>query len=453
MPNSPYDRFRQDFGGKKILILGLGLLGRGIGDARFFAEVGCPLRITDLKTAEQLQPALEVLQNIKAEYILGEHRREDIDWAEVVVRNAAVPIDHPMLLYAREKAVPVVMDTDLFVRYAGINIIGITGTRGKTTTTEMIYKIFKDYYPYKVLLGGNVSGVASLELLKEIESPEMVAVLELSSWQLQGFAEAGLSPQLAVVTNLYPDHLNAYESMEEYGADKQAIYRNQSPHDRVFFNRHQFDRFEGWANEAKSQVHWFEAGDLPKELVLKVKGTHNRENAAAALAVSMAMGIPKVKALLSLSEFAGVPYRLETVGEINGIKIINDTTATTPTATIKALEAMERPVVLIAGGSDKKLPVGELIQNINNRVKGVVLLTGNGTDRIVDSIKPELIGKMTSNLFEAFEAALSMAAPGETILFSPAFTSFGLFTNEFDRGEQFNRLAKEKIGDDQAKKV
>lgn len=436
---SPLDSFRSDYRQKKVLIFGLGLLGRGVGDAEFFHQIGCQVRVTDLKNETELAPSLKRLAPYDLSFTLGQHKKEDIDWADVVVRNASVPYHHELLDYARSVGKSVVMEDALFVKYAGIPTIGVTGTRGKTTTTTMIFEILKQHSGRHILLGGNIAGVATLPLLQEIDSQNnTVAVLELSSWQLQGFNDLKLSPHVAVITNIYPDHLNTYANMTDYIEDKKHIFHHQSASDHLFLNKDQAisSTFEP---EIKSTIHWFSAGTLPQELKLSLLGEHNRENAAAALGVASFAGIAAEKSYQTLAGIRPVPFRLEEVREVNGIRFINDTTSTTPVATIKALDSFAENLTLILGGNDKKLPTDELLAKINQKNPTIVLLSGTGTNLIKNSLNQDKIVGEFSLMDEAVRAAYAHTSSPGIVLLSPGFTSFGSFKNEFDRGNQFNQ--------------
>ena len=195
------------FRGKKITVMGLGLLGRGVGDTKYLAECGADLVVTDLKTREQLAESVIQLEQFKnIQFVLGEHRIEDFNNRDLILKAAGVSLDSIYIAEAKKNNIPVRMSSDLFAELSGVQIIGVTGTRGKSTVVHMIYEILKSAVK-SVLLGGNVRGVSNLELLKEV-TPEHTAVLELDSWQLQGLGEAKMSPHIAVFTSLFADHPN-----------------------------------------------------------------------------------------------------------------------------------------------------------------------------------------------------------------------------------------------------
>ncbi|TMC80741.1 MAG: UDP-N-acetylmuramoyl-L-alanine--D-glutamate ligase, partial [Chloroflexi bacterium] len=223
-----------DLRGKRVLVMGLGLQGSGMAAARYTAQQGAIVRVTDLKSPEILAPSVQALAGLPIEFVLGEHRHEDFLWAEMVIRNPGIPLTSPYLRLALEHGASIEMEIALFFLACPGRIIGVTGTRGKTTTASLIYRILQDSGASTVL-GGNVAGVETLSLLPRI-TPETLVVLELSSWQLEGLAPHALSPSVAVMTNVYPDHLNTYNGMEDYAEAKANIFRHQHTGDLAIFN-------------------------------------------------------------------------------------------------------------------------------------------------------------------------------------------------------------------------
>jgi len=434
---TPFQHFADDYRNKKVLILGLGTQGRGVGSAQVFCEIGAQVRITDSKTAEQLSSSIEELANYKVAYSLGQHLKEDILWADVIIRNASVPWNHELLLLAREKNIPIKMDAVLFFEYADISkTIGITGTRGKSTTTTLIYEILTANN-CSTHLAGNITPTASLRLLQKFD-PKAWYVFELSSWQLQAFHESKISPHIAVLTNLYPDHL-LDRTYQEYIQDKMAIYMYQEKTDFLVANKDNSDLVKV-LNSLKRSINWFSASD-GASYETQLQGIHNLENIAAAVAVAKLLKLSNIAS--PIKHFTGLSYRLEPVGRIHGAKIINDTTSTTPIAATKALEAYPGSI-LILGGTSKKLPVQSLAQAINSGAKKVVLIKGSGTDELKPYLDKEKVVGEFDSLKESLKVAVSLIENADdVILFSPAFTSFGMFKNEFDRGNQFNQLIKD----------
>lgn len=430
---------REQLKGKKITVMGLGLLGRGVGDTKFLAEQGAELIVTDLKTREQLSESLEQLQSFSnITYVLGEHRLEDFRDRDFILKAAGVPLDSPYIDEARRAGIPIKMSASWFAELSGIPVIGVTGTRGKSTTTHMIHAILQAAGK-QVVLGGNVRGVSTLALLKEV-TPEHLALLELDSWQCQGFGDERISPHVAVFTTFMADHMNYYkDDIELYLRDKAQIFLHQREGD-VFVLGRQCEEVVRASYGTKFAVAPVLADEhtIPADWVLRVPGVHNRYDAGLALAAVRALGIADEISKQALEAFAGVPGRLAFLRAINGVEVYNDTNATTPEATIAALSALpEGRIRLIMGGADKGLAMDELLEVIGKRVTQVSLLAGTGTERIRDSLPAATVHQ---SLAEAVEEVLAQAVPGDVLLFSPAFASFGMFKNEYDRGDQFTHI-------------
>lgn len=445
---SKFNKFKKEVYGKKVLILGLGLQGSGVGACHFFQKLGCNLRITDLKSESELAESLAKLNSIFFDRLtLGEHKEEDLDWADIIIVNPDISQNSNFLALAKKKHKFIEMETALFAELCPVPIVGVTGTRGKTTTSTLIARLLASTYP--TILAGNVSGSETIMNLFEINSPAAKVILELSSFQLAGFHLKKISPPIAVFTNFYEDHLNKYPSLAEYFYDKRAIYLYQRPDDFLVINA----KFQtgGFANapcaniqqDAKGQVYFFSRKDV-EGYDYRLIGEHNEENLAAALTVGKIFNLADEKIKQVLMEFGGVAYRQEIVREINDIIFINDTTATTPKAAEVALATFNsRPVILICGGHDKKCHFENFAAQAA-RVKKIILLNGSGTEKfkaelLRQKIEPEKISPIFNTMAAAVKEAWSVAEKGDAILLSPGFASFGMFKNEFDRGCQFNQ--------------
>jgi UDP-N-acetylmuramoylalanine--D-glutamate ligase len=436
---------RKDFfKDKKITVMGLGLLGRGLNDVKFLAECGAELVVTDLKSASQLRPSLEQLKKYKnIAYVLGRHRRQDFKNRDMILKAAGVPLDSPYIAEAKKNNIPIEMDASLFARLVPgeVTIIGVTGTRGKSTTTQLIYDILRAG-DKRVYLGGNVRGMATLPLLKKVKGGDFV-VMELDSWQLQGFGEARISPHIAVFTNFLDDHLNYYKgSRSRYFLDKANIFKYQNPSDCLVVGRQVADLI--WAKFPKHAKRMIvvDERNVPKSWKPKLRGEHNRANIAFAVRAGKILKIRQNVIKRAVEDFTGIFGRLELVRSVHGIEIYNDTCATTPDATLAALRALgdekKKNIVLIIGGYDKGLNIDKLVREIPKYCKSIILLAGGGTDRLRKK-RHELgmVIKEAKSIKKAVEQAFLLALKHDTILFSPAFASFGMFSNEYDRGEQF----------------
>lgn len=450
----------QLFAGRRALVMGLGVHGGGLGVARFLAQAGAAVTVTDLRDAGQLAEPLHQLADLPIRYVLGEHREADFTDTDLVVRNPAVPRESPFLAAARAAGVPVEMEMSLFFRLCPAPIIGITGTKGKTTTTSLCAAMLTAWRPDTVVAGN--MGVSALEQLPGI-APTTPIVIELSSWQLEGMGEYGLSPHIALATNLSPDHLNRYATMDEYAEAKRGIVREQGGRDFAILNR---DDAIVWgfreATPAKilpfgrddtgGDGAWLAADRLcwrfggiehtAPRATLRLPGDHNAANALAAGLAALALGAPFAAIEAGLAGFTGVKDRMESLGEIGGVEYINDTTATAPAAAAAAVGAMTRPTILIAGGSEKHTDFADFAAVAAPRVKAIITLRGDSTPRLTDELLRAGLGAdrlhgPLDGMDEAVDRARALAAPGDVVLLSPACASFGMFRNEFHRGDAF----------------
>lgn len=445
----------EHFKGKKITVMGLGLLGRGIGDVRALAKCGAELIVTDLKTKEQLASSLKELEGFSnITYVLGEHRLDDFRGRDMILKAAGVPLDSPCINEARKEGIPVEMSAALFTRISGIPIIAVTGTRGKSTVTHLIHHVLSQTTDDEVLLGGNVRGVSNLALLEKTEE-ESVAVFELDSWQLQGFGEAKMSPHIAVFTTFLDDHLNYYGGdREKYFADKAQIFLHQEAGDTFVTTPEVFGRAEVFikahGKEFVQEVALVDESSVPDDWEIPLPGEHNRRNVALARAALAAAGVSDEAIRAGVETFKALPGRLEYLGEYKGVKVYNDNNATTPDATIAALRALgtdKKNIVLIIGGDEKNLDMSALLAEIPGVCSAVVLFKERGTERIRDEVFAMHNGALAVYEEEGLEAtvrrAFDAAKEGDIILYSPAFSSFGkYFKNEYDRGDQFVALSR-----------
>ncbi len=444
--------YTQYFKGKKITVMGLGLLGRGVGDAAFLAECGADLIVTDMKTKEQLADSLEKLNaytNIT--YRFGEHHEDDFKGRDMILKAAGVPLDSKYIEIARQDGAEIAMSGALFARFSGIPIIGVTGTRGKSTVTHMIHHVLTEATEgAPVLLGGNVRGVSNLQLLKDVEE-DSLAVMELDSWQLQGFGEMQMSPHIAVFTNFMEDHMNYYHGdMDAYFKDKAHIFIHQEESGVFVTTQEVFARAQEFARNTRitlgQEVRLVDTSILPEDCLLAMPGEHNRLNAALATEALRAVGLTDDEIFAGLASFSGVAGRLEYMGEKDGVKIYNDNNSTTPSAVMRGIEAVAngKNVILIAGGAYKEVDPSPLVPIITSHCKTVCLLSGTGTDMLKDSIDCTVY----DSLKDAVDSAFAKAEKGDVILFSPGFASFGMFVNEYDRNDQFVSLVASYVNNE-----
>jgi UDP-N-acetylmuramoylalanine--D-glutamate ligase len=449
--------------GRRVLVMGLGLLGGGVAAVRYAVEHGAAEVVaTDLRSAEVLAPSLARLDGLSIRYVLGRHDTADFERADVVVRNPGVRRDSPYLAAAQAAGARVEMEIAWFFRACTGKIAGVTGTRGKTTTTLLLHAILAAG-GLDPLLGGNLGGIETLSLLPQL-TPERWVVLELGNFMLEGLHDVRRSPHLAIFTNLLPDHLNAYDSMDDYGAAKSSIFRYQGPNDLALFNADN-DYTRRYSSEAPAGSVWLyspEAGEAqrrddsaarrPFSYVddIRLRGAHNLGNVQAATLAAELVGVDPGAIHEAVRGFTGVPHRLEVVRVLDGVTYVNDSASTAPVAGVAALRSFAEPIVLIAGGNSKDLDPSEYAEAVAARVKRVALLKGSATDAFADSIRaaaarqgrPHPVAGTYDDLAAALHEAQAAAEPGDVVLLSPGFTSFGMFLNEFDRGDQFRALVQ-----------
>ncbi|MEZ4571056.1 MAG: UDP-N-acetylmuramoyl-L-alanine--D-glutamate ligase [Thermomicrobiales bacterium] len=363
-----------ELAGKNVLVLGLGVNQGGSGVARYLVGQGANVRVTDMLPEDRLAGSLAALDGLPIGYTLGGHDPADIEWADIVVRNPGVPRQAEMLRLSVDLGKQIEMEMTLFFRACPAPIIGVTGTKGKTTTTHMIATLLRQSWS-DARLAGNMGRSAVMEL-DELDASVPV-VIELSSFQIEGLGAQRLSPRIAVFTNLAEDHLDRYESFDHYSRTKAALAEYQRPDDWLIFNRDdsmlsgllqgmpgQVVTFGRQAVDG-SHVFWIEEGrfrgrwdgapmDFGAVGRVKIPGEHAQLNALAAIAAATAAGVPAELIRAGLAEIAAVPDRMERVATVDGVEYVNDTTATIPAAAIAALRSFpDREVIVIAGGSEK----------------------------------------------------------------------------------------------------
>lgn len=437
---------------KKVLVVGLGIQGGGAGVVRYFADRGANVVATDLKQESELTSSIESLKNYtNVEFHLGGHKEDDFTDSDLIVKGPSVRWDNVYIGEAIRRGVPIIMETAYFVANTQALVIGVTGSRGKSTTTTCIYETLKQFYKEgEVYIAGNVPGTCAIQLLDRAK-PNDIVVLELSSWQLSGFHRAKISPHVSVFTTIYEDHLNYYDHMQHYVYDKAAICTYQKPDDTFITYSKTWDILQSSHVETKAQVLQCSSQDFPLDLY-HMPGEHNKLNAALALAACQrVLGEVDRNTLASfMSTIHGLRFRQEVIGTYGDITVINDSTSTTPISTITAFNTFQgKDIILILGGTSKKLSSEGLlkeIREVSNSLKRIVLLKGSMTDEIFPRLS-QIEGLSVSIVYndfkeairDAFLTAKSFGKPVH-VLFSPGAPSFAQFKNEFDRGEQFGQI-------------
>ncbi len=464
---------RQFFKNKRITVFGLGLNGGGVSTVQFLAKCGArEIIVTDIKKRSELAVSVALLKGVKnITYVLGQHRPEDFSRVDMVILNPGISWTNEYVKIALKNNIPVEMDVSLFFQLCPRPIIGITGTKGKTTTAMLLADILKTA-GYHVVRAG-VEQAPILDALDTVKAKSVV-VFELSSWRLSSLSHIQKSPHIAVFTNLFPDHLNYYKSMAAYARDKKNILAFQTSKDWLIFNRESTDVVEVVADARAQTLGFSEHETLSDQGVfiengnivcvlddvctkiiglseIALRGEHNLSNVLAAIGGALAYGVNAQAIRKAVMRFSGVAHRLEYICEKNGVKYYNDTAATVPQAAIMALRSFEKtPVILIAGGSNKGLEFDAFGDAIAHHTKDVVFLSGEATEKIIKALRSHLPDTQKERVFDrvdsmedAVRIASEKASSGDTVLLSPGATSFGLFENEFDRGNQFRTQVKQ----------
>lgn len=443
--------FTDYFKDKKVTVMRIGLLGRGIGDTAYLAEAGAHVTVVDAASAEVMQPAVDQLQQYSnITWKFGPYDFADFKDADLVLVGAGTPLDEPVITECRQAGVRLTQSAALFAELSGVPIIGVTGTRGKSTVTMMIHHILSFITGERILLGGNIRGVSNLQLLNEVKD-DSLCVMELDSWQLQGWGWAGISPQVAVFTSFMEDHLNYYEqggktraeAMADYFTDKAQIFLHQEDSGTLVTTPEVFEWVKQMLPDQTmgQELILADTSVLPEDMLLSMPGEHNRLNAALAYEALKSVGLDEDAIFDGLATFPGVEGRLQLVATKDNVRIYNDNNATTPQATTAALRSLDvgnKNIILIAGGADKNIDVTPLAYAITQHCKNVFLTPGTGTDSLLGYLHGGEVGvSVMSDLATAFTEATKVADNGDIILFSPAFASFAQYKNEYERNDEF----------------
>lgn len=454
-----------DLRGKRVTIIGLGKGRTSRGLAEFLARVGAVITVTDTRVAAELTDGIERLGDLPVAFNLGVRDDEAIAGADVAFLIPGISPGSSTVVRAQRLGIPVLTEIGLFFRLCPAPIVGITGTKGKTTTTTLIGRILaRGDRP--VIVAGNI-GEPIIQRLPEITERHHV-VLELSSFQLETLRQ---SPHVAVITNVTEDHIDVHGSREAYVKAKRSIISWQTHDDWAVLNlddptvvamqtgcdgqlfpfsfaqrlrRGAFlDGERLVVNDARGRAH-----DLLATSELRIPGRHNVANALAAASVGVIAGIEDGEIADTLRTFEGVPHRQEPVAERAGVLYVNNSQGTTPEATITAIETYDRPPVVILGGVAKGTDFGRLAEVIQRRARGVVLI-GQAADEIERTLRrapsahSDLPLVRASSMKDAVSKARALAKSGDVVLLSPACASFDMFKDMADRGDQFKTAVRE----------
>lgn len=443
---------------KKVTVVGSGI--SGIAAIKLLKKHNAIITLYDSNEALDKQKVIERV-GFEVEILCGTFTEELKQWTELLILSPGVPTDLPFVISLKEQGVPVWGEIELAYKIAGGRFIGITGTNGKTTTTALTGEIMKQYFK-EVFVVGNI-GIPYTELAQEI-GEQAVTVAELSSFQLETVQE-DFMPEVSMILNITPDHLNRHYTMENYAAAKLNVARYQKKNQTCILN-YEDVLLRKYANQLSCQILWFsskhklleglyleenkilyaKAGEITEIChtdELHIIGTHNYENAMAAIGAALCMGVPLSNLREGLRNFRAVEHRIEFVATKHGVDYYNDSKGTNPDAAIKAIQAMQKPTLLIGGGYDKGSEYEDWIRAFDGKVKHFILI-GQTKEKIAKTAKEMGVSSIVlkDTLKDAMDFCVENSVSGDAVLLSPACASWGMFKNYEERGKLFKDYVK-----------
>ncbi|HEY5731830.1 MAG TPA: UDP-N-acetylmuramoyl-L-alanine--D-glutamate ligase [Anaerolineales bacterium] len=455
----------KNWNGKRVLILGAAR--QGLALARWLSVHGARVTLSDMREENELRVARESLAEFGITWALGGHPLELLDTTDVLCPSGGVPLTLPIVADAVSRGIPLSNDSQIFMEVVPCKTIGITGSAGKTTTTSLVGNMAKIAYGDKAYIGGNI-GDPLINYVDGMQKDD-IAIMELSSFQLD---QMTVSPNVAAILNITPNHLDRHGTMKAYTAAKARILEFQAKSDVAILG---YEDKGAWnlRNKVNGKLFTFSMDELDEGLdgayqqngllnlrdgnaylplilreKIQLRGDHNVQNILAAFAIGHAAGFPLDAMLEAVEDFRGVPHRLELVRELNGVHWYNDSIATAPERSMAAIHAFDEPIVLMLGGRDKDLPWENLIRLANERVDHVILF-GEAAEKIEKTVAGFGSGTMrfsidrVNGLHQAVIKAAEIAEPGDIVLLSPGGTSFDEFKDFAERGERFGTWVQE----------
>ncbi len=460
--------------GKRVTVCGLGGFGGAAAAVRFLVERGATVRVSDQRSSDQLIGTLAELSNLKGvDWRFGEHCWSHFSDADLVVLNPAVPPHHPIVQQLKDAGIPLTSEMNLFWSLNRGRVIAVTGSNGKSTTTALIHSILQAS-GQRCWLGGNI-GRSLLPHVDEIAVEDWI-VLELSSFQLHMLDRIRARPDIAVVTNFAPNHLDWHGTLDDYRFSKQTILRWQTSDDFCILNGDDAD-VAGWPRSShptfvftsppgellpggdagrawldeSGTAHISRRNQIPKVQEFPIgewctlRGLHNLSNVLFSLSAAQLAGATEAAIQIGLEQFEALPHRLQFVGEFEGRRFYNDSISTTPESTMAALDAFDEPIVILAGGYDKQVDLASLAVKIAERAKAASLLgqTAAVLKTGITTANARLPVAACSDFENAFTWAVEQSSPGDVILLSPGCASYDWFQSFVDRGDQFCQLVQQ----------
>ncbi len=455
----------KEWNGRRVLILGAAR--QGLALARWLSLHGARVTLSDMRPADELRVARESLAEFRINWALGGHPLELLDSTDVLCPSGGVPLTLPIVAEAVKRGIPLSNDTQIFMEVVPCKTIGITGSAGKTTTTTLVGQMAKNAYGDKAYVGGNIGD----PLINHVDNmkPGDVAILEISSFQLD---QVTISPDIAAILNITPNHLDRHGTMFAYTASKARILEFQCKEDTAILGH---DDKGAWSlrNKVMGKLFTFSLDELEEGLdgaylhdgllnlrdgnaylplilreKISLRGDHNVLNVLAAFAIGHAAGFTLDAMLEAVEDFRGVPHRLELVRELRGVRWYNDSIATAPERSMAAIRSFNEPIVLMLGGRDKDLPWEDLARLMEERVDHVVIF-GEAAEKIEGTLnrlgpgEKRFTVSRAQHLHEAVIQAAQVAEAGDVVLLSPGGTSFDEFKDFAERGERFRAWVQE----------
>lgn len=461
MNNSKLEEFNDSLRNKKVAVIGLGVSNKPL--IEYLYKLQAEITVFDNKEKDKIDPEiLNQLEEYQINQSFGKNYLSKLKGFDIIFKSPSCRFDLPEIQEEVKNGARLTSEIELVLELSPCKVIGVTGSDGKTTTTSLIYEILKN--KYKCYLGGNI-GIPLFTKLSEM-NPEDIIVLELSSFQLMTMKQA---PNIAVITNVTPNHLDIHKSYEEYIAAKANIFLNQEENDLLVLN-YDNEITRNFAKQANGKVILFSSkekladgviyhdkiiksceNDLRRHIIklkdTNLRGIHNAENICAAIAATSTL-VSVEEQVNAIKQFKGVEHRLEFVKEIDGAKWYNDSIASSPTRTIAGLKSFDEEIVLIAGGYDKHLDYEPIAEPIIEKVKTLILM-GQTSNKILGVVQNKLKEKgnelqihKVETLEEAINKAKESAKSGQVVLFSPASASFDMFKNFDERGKKYKELVR-----------
>lgn len=440
-----------ELGKTRFLVVGLGVTG--VETSKFLLSKGVPVKATDSREARELGSVVEELSAGGMEVLCGTHAPELFKWADTVVLSPGVRFDLPEIRDAQAAGKTVISEIELAWNFISKPVIGITGTNGKTTTTSLLSEMLRRS-GLRIFTGGNIG--TPLISVAEKDGEYDFLLLELSSFQLQGIRN--FAPHVAVILNISPDHLDHHSSMEEYEAAKLSLFANQTQDDWAVFNADDPAVLKGsggfrakkisfGTGDEKTDIYCREDGIAFGELSFCLRdsplvGEHNKENIMAAVAVAGILGCQGDPVQKSINEFRPLPHRMEFVLTVKGVNVYNDSKSTTPFSTLRAIESLPSPIILLAGGKDKGIDYDCLKDAVASKVKALVFI-GETREKMRTQLGDLAQTTCADSLKEATRSAFELSEAGDTLLFSPGCSSFDMFSSYEERGALFKEIVRD----------